>query len=483
VYDFEKNPAREAHGKLLLYFWLGLFDGDNALASLAAGRLSMAIFAVITGAGVYQLGRIFANRRAGLIALLVYALMPLAVFYERMALADPLASGLMVLVVWCSYVFAKHPTYRQGGILGILIALATLAKLTMLLAVFSPLVAALIYGHKKRNWKQFIKIYLLPLVVTGAIFCALWSPFVVPAFLARNSDAPYVLVNARNIERTENDPTSIGDYLERLMPGVGNFMLDDHTIRVFGIAGYSMPLPTFIRFQVVWWIIGIWLLGLPFSPNHHVYIGSWFMVVTILLVTISSFVSTRYFMPVAAPLAVMVGMFLSPHTSGFAAQGFYWHILRIVRWIVGGVFAVWLVLWCIPFIVTMVTAPDKLPFDASNWLEYQSGIVSADEATSVTARIVTDLNTNEPIYSSWNLCHTIYFLIEQAITCIPQEDAPGHLVQAVQALADGGTLLLLTSGYPPFYEEWEFVSHTILAENDHEVLSRPIQIIRLTYHP
>lgn len=218
IYDFEQNPAREAHGKLLLYFWLGLFVSDDAATSLPAGRLSIALFSVISGATIYLLGRMFANHRAGRLALLIYALMPLSVFYERMALADPLASGLMMLVLWRSYVFARNPSYRQGVLLGILIALASLAKLTMLLAVFFPLIAAIIYNKKKQNIAQFIRLYIPPLVLSGAIFCLMWSPFIIPAYFARNSDSPYILVNSRNIVRNESDPSSIPDYLQRLMP-------------------------------------------------------------------------------------------------------------------------------------------------------------------------------------------------------------------------------------------------------------------------
>jgi hypothetical protein len=190
-------------------------------------------------------------------------------------------------------------------------------------------------------------------------------------------------------------------------------------------------------------------------------------------------------MPIAAPLAVMVGTLLSPEIPASKSQlmQHYTGVFKGLRWIIGLVLALWLLFWAIPFVFVTLNAPKELPFDSSNWLEYHSGILTADEATVKTATIVNQLDTTEAIYASWNLCHIIYFLIEQEITCIPQEDAPGHLVQAVQALAEGDSLILLLSGYPPYYEDWDFISSTLLAENDHGFFSRPIQVIRIQYNP
>lgn len=485
IYDFEENPARESHGKLLLYFWLGLFDTDNPRTMLPIGRLSIALISMITGAGLYRLGRLFANHRAGVIALTVYSVMPLALFYERMAMADPLASGLMGLVIWRSYVFARRPSTRQGATVGLFIALATLAKLSMILAVLFPLIAVLIFGRKKRGLMQNLHIYLPPLVLSGVVFCLIWSPFALPALLARNSNDPFVLVNARNIERTENDPASIAMYVELLMPALGNFMLDDMTIRDFGIAGRTIKLPDSLRFHVIWLIIGLWFLTLPLNLRNHLYIGCWFVAMTILLVSISSYVSSRYFMPVAAPLALMIGLLLSPNSSSSMSpiKQLYYRFYRYFRWVIATFFVGWIVIWAIPFINLTLTAPDQLPFNSTNWLEYHSGILTADHAVSTTARLVNEMETDETILASWNLCHRIFFTIEQEITCIPIEDAQGRLSRAVQSLEHGDTLILLISGYPAFYEAWDYLSYDILAENDHDILSRPIRIIRMQYTP
>ena len=62
VWDFEQNPGRFAHGKVLLYFWMGLFEGDST-HNLHLLRTSIAIFSLITAATLYRIGRILGNRR------------------------------------------------------------------------------------------------------------------------------------------------------------------------------------------------------------------------------------------------------------------------------------------------------------------------------------------------------------------------------------------------------------------------------------
>ena len=43
VYRFADNPIAYAHGKLLLYYWIGAFDPAYTEAGLATARLSVAL--------------------------------------------------------------------------------------------------------------------------------------------------------------------------------------------------------------------------------------------------------------------------------------------------------------------------------------------------------------------------------------------------------------------------------------------------------
>ncbi len=146
VYQFDRNPIEFSNGKLLFYYWLGLFvpQGDSALA---VGRLAVAIFSLITTAGVAAVANSLFGRRAILPAMALYALAPFAFFFERMALADPFAGGLATLTIWQSIRLARscRPTFRFGALVGLLLGMTTLAKLTMLPVLALPFAAGLLW--------------------------------------------------------------------------------------------------------------------------------------------------------------------------------------------------------------------------------------------------------------------------------------------------------------------------------------------------
>src|SRR4051794_24845239 len=48
AWQFAENPGRFAHGKLGLYYWLGLFHGPSHLSALQGSRLSIALFSLIS---------------------------------------------------------------------------------------------------------------------------------------------------------------------------------------------------------------------------------------------------------------------------------------------------------------------------------------------------------------------------------------------------------------------------------------------------
>src|SRR5689334_14242629 len=105
VWHFQINPGQFSDGKFLFYFWVGLFSGPHSTA-IPASRLPVALFSMLTGASLYILGKMFYSSRAGLLALALYAIFPLAIFHDRMALADPFATTFGALVLWRSIIFA-----------------------------------------------------------------------------------------------------------------------------------------------------------------------------------------------------------------------------------------------------------------------------------------------------------------------------------------------------------------------------------------
>lgn len=456
IYEFNENPARFAHGKLLLYFYLGLFNTHDAGTMLPVSRMAIALISLLSSAGLYAIGRKLHSPPAGLLAAALYALNPLALFYERMTMADPLASALLVLLIWRSLIFAKRPTGREGLILGILTALTTMAKLTLGLAIFFPVLAPLIYGTIRLTQpRQWLKTYLPPLVLAGLIVLLLWSPFVIPAYLARNSDEPFQLVNSFNVVRTEKDPYNAWDYLQTIRP-----MLDEY-LGAIALNGQSISL----------WggLVLVWLGFMWRKPRPYFFVSAWFLATMLLIVAIARLTSTRYFVPMAAPLSLMLALLIM--TMPFAT-------LRKILLIP---LVLWGMVWALPFAWQTVTNPQALPFTWVNETEHLTGYLTATDATRQAAHFVNQLPEGERLYATWTLCHLIFYYVEAPLTCLPQESTGSSLQALIQALAPQDHFILLISGYQPFYEDYDFLTYETLTSVEHEKINRPILILQMQH--
>lgn len=183
AYQFEQNPMEFSHGKLLLYYWLGLFD-PSGQGALVTSRLAIALVSLLTGAAVVGSARLLFGRRAVIPALLFYALVPHAVFYERLVLADPLAGALATVTAWQCIIAVRHPTRKRGMIVGLLVAATTMAKLTTALIVGLPLISIVILTSsrpRRRTLQSFLvwsevmgRRYRAVLNWVGAINLLLW---------------------------------------------------------------------------------------------------------------------------------------------------------------------------------------------------------------------------------------------------------------------------------------------------------------------
>ncbi|MFP4323602.1 MAG: glycosyltransferase family 39 protein, partial [Anaerolineales bacterium] len=212
LYDFEQHPARTANGKLGLYFWLGLFEPPYD-ATLRIFRLMVALPALLTGALVYRITReLDGGPGAALLALGLYMMLPFAFFFERLALADPFAAMFASAVAWRSIIFARRPNWQEGAVLGLLLAGATLAKLTMGLLPLLPVAASVLAVYQtgargRALVAQGGQRYLLGLVVAAGVLTACWLPVFIPAGIAELNGEPFILVNPYNLEQIENaDP-------------------------------------------------------------------------------------------------------------------------------------------------------------------------------------------------------------------------------------------------------------------------------------
>lgn len=97
-------------------------------APLWLGRAFIGVISVLTCATCAASTSILFSPRAGIIAGLVYAILPYSVFFERQILADPLMAVFGGLTIFLMILFARKPTLKRGVLITIVLSAAILAK-------------------------------------------------------------------------------------------------------------------------------------------------------------------------------------------------------------------------------------------------------------------------------------------------------------------------------------------------------------------
>jgi 4-amino-4-deoxy-L-arabinose transferase-like glycosyltransferase len=168
VFQFDDATASFLPGKLLLYYYLGLFNPQDVGGAWLA-RQAVALLAPLGAALTFALARtLFRRGMVGLIAAGLYGLMPFMVFFERMALSDTFAMvfglGLAIMAVR----LARRPSTGRAIMTGLLFGLAMLAKLIALpWALLVPLATWLFGGGR---WTKQRRWYLIAGLSAGLVF-------------------------------------------------------------------------------------------------------------------------------------------------------------------------------------------------------------------------------------------------------------------------------------------------------------------------
>jgi MFS family permease len=470
VWDFDTHPGRFSAGKLLLYFWLGLFESDVP-ASLTTARLSIALFSLLNGALITLFGRLLSSHRTGLLALALYAILPFAAFYDRLALADPFAAVFAGLVVWRSMVFARHPSQRQGALLGALLALALMAKLTLALMVLFPLAAALLlHSWHGSTWRSqaatWSRAYVPPLAAAAIVGLLMWLPLLIPAYAARHSDAPFRLLDAHNIRADESasavEPVrfTTGRYLWEVLP-----LIDDFTT-----AGLLILVVAAFAF---------WLGAAPFDParfRRGLLVALWLLLIVGPPLALATFLTTRYFVPAAAPATLALAHLITSLWGRSLAR-------RLAAGVVIAGVAAWAITFAAPFLRTMTVDPARLNLTGGNWIEFLSGYISGDETTRAAARALNALEPAEHIYATDRICHLMAFYAEPRLTCLAgNTGAQSDMARRFEAELDAcGFAHVVLRGYPPAIRNIPGTSWEPLDTFESPIIDRPVTIWRVTW--
>lgn len=412
VWSFDQHPGRFAHGKLLEYFWLGLFQPE-APSGLAAARLATVLFALITGSSVYAIGRRLGGSLCGLLALGLYTCLPLAFYYERLAMADPLAAGLAALVAWRGLALARRPSLAGGAFVGLLLALATLAKLTMGLLPALPVAATLIYTPWSRSQslmrqtRQWLWRYAPPLMTAALVMTLVWLPVLIPAEIARRDGNPFTLVNDYNLRANDTEPVPSNDYLTGLVRLAAD-------LTSWGLLVALTAAALLVLFQP------------PPIRREGLFLVTWIGVLLAPAVLVARLLTLRYAMPVAVPLVLILARAASALWETRRAR----LALRASLLAAG---AVWVIGFALPFAATDLRDPEDLKVSGANRYEIKSGALTADDGIRLAAAW---LDAAEPpdvqLFGNWSHCHLMLLYTQRDITCLPLSRPAAQLAEAIQ---------------------------------------------------
>ncbi len=328
-----------SHGKYLLYILIAPFNTERSEA-LWASRVAVALFSLVGLAALYRLTEKFFGRPAAFIAIGFYAVAPYALYYERMALADGPAGVMATLTALYSLTFAQRPNYRRAAVVGLLVGLAALAKLTMMFVAILPVMAIFFFNQNRAPLPELKMAHLRPilavyykqfvthfryLVVAGVVCVVVWLPVLIPVGTAVVTGEKYVLV----------DRYLAGDNLIKQ----GNW---DKLVGIWDT--FPMLLsPVMVALILMGVVLAVWK-----APRRASYVLLWLVLAYLPTILLVGWVQTRYFTPGIFPLAMLLGAGIVA-TRDIKIPKISGNTLRLLPAMLTVVVVIWGVVYALPF--------------------------------------------------------------------------------------------------------------------------------------
>lgn len=138
-----------------LLMWL--FGISEMLFSdpLFAGRFVSILFGTLSAIGLYQIGLKIRNKKAGVLAVLCYMIIPIFAFYDRQALMEAAIGCIGIWIFYCILLMKETQTSRYPVIIGVLLGIGFMIKSQSILFLV-PLALLSILAILKRSEKRSI---------------------------------------------------------------------------------------------------------------------------------------------------------------------------------------------------------------------------------------------------------------------------------------------------------------------------------------
>ncbi len=273
-----------AQGKPLLPWVVALVYpfGDAVFAARA-----ITLVAGLPGvAALIALTRSLYDRKTGLAAGLVYALLPYTFFFGRFAMSDVLAANWGVVAAWGAYQIIQSKRPLLPIVAGAALAAAILGRLPMLVFAAVPFFAWLIFSREAGALRRMLALYL----TTAAIL--------LPVILIGLQGGDFGLGRAQATLLNSGQSVEIANNASNMMLYIAWYM------------GISLMIAA---------VVGV-VSGWDEQRQPTTYALALFLLPTVPIVFLSSFVLPRYYVLGAAGLVML------------AVSGIWWLANRAGRW-------------------------------------------------------------------------------------------------------------------------------------------------------
>src|SRR5579859_1650318 len=302
------------------------------------GRYVVVLFGLVGIAACYAVGRDLHSRQAGLLGMALWILCPQIMFLERMALVDTTFSAMGMLTLWFAIRMIRRRQIHWAVLCGIGLTLAILAKLTALVYIPIPAMAAILIASRNIRWTTRVRQAIIAYVICALLLVA---PFL---YIRSSGEDPTGEKYGLTSTNTQTLQSRIEANTTKLIDAERTYF-SDGMLLIMGIAGLAA--------LILAWRSALILLALTFAP---------------LLAIVATAVSLwlRYAVP-AAPFALLL---TAIGLVAFANRLRKWHFSPLVSILPWALAVLWAVFVAIPFQITAFTNPAALRLPQSDRFEY-----------------------------------------------------------------------------------------------------------------
>lgn len=366
----EPNPFFGAENNKWLYLLaLRLFRPLGPEAPWLARVISV-LASLVTVSCAIAIGRLLDRPSTGLVAGLLYAVLPLAVWHERQGLADPLMAAMTALVTLLSLRLALRPRIWIASLLAVTLSGALIAKLNAVPFLVLPVVAAVLLLARSTHWRKALAYSAAASIAAVPVYLGYSQAATVFGHGSRDTHAAstdnLLVFDLGNLDARLTLTRNFTDYLDTMWVYVGPLLL----LAVIG----SLVWVLFDKRR--WEILLLWIPALVFTVLPIVSVP----------VTGSGWTPPRYYLAQALPMALLAALTLTLLTGALPKR------LRLIP--MG--FTVLILIFAMADNLTYISNPlnaDLTRVDQDNYWAFSSGYGRIDAVQALLDEHEQEPNT------------------------------------------------------------------------------------------